>query len=193
MRSCYLAGPDVFHPQMAALAAGKRELCTRYGLQGRFPLDNESDISGLDGRRAAMVIYRANIRLIDSCDLLIANLTPFRGVSADTGTVFELGYMTARGKPVAAYTLEAASYRDRVAAAGWLGHAPQQGSLVNDRDGQMVEDFGLGDNLMLPGALVSPDGVDRWIIKRGDWRKVADHLAAFELCLQSLVGTTLRA
>ncbi|HVJ40810.1 MAG TPA: nucleoside 2-deoxyribosyltransferase [Dongiaceae bacterium] len=191
MRSCYLAGPDVFHPQMAALAAGKRQLCTRYGLQGRFPLDNESDLTGLDGRSAAMVIYRANIRLIESCDFLIANLTPFRGVSADTGTVFELGYMAARGKPVAAYSLSDITYRERVAAAGWLEGVTQQGRVINDRDGQMVEDFRLGDNLMLPGALVSPDGVDRWIIRPGDWRQVDDHLAAFELCLQSLVGATL--
>jgi nucleoside 2-deoxyribosyltransferase len=203
MRSCYLAGPDVFHPEMAALAAGKRELCKRYGIEGRFPLDNESDLAGLDGRTAAMAIYRANIRLIESCDLLIANLTPFRGVSADAGTVFELGYMAARGKPVAAYSLSAANYRDRVAAAGWLEGVPGQnatgqnatgqGNAINDRDGQMVEDFGLGDNLMLPGALVSSDGVDRWIIRHGDWRKVEDHLAAFELCLRSLPGTTLTA
>jgi nucleoside 2-deoxyribosyltransferase len=193
MRSCYLAGPDVFHPQMVALAAGKRELCTRYGIEGRFPLDNESDLAGLDGRSAAMMIYRANIRLIESCDLLIANLTPFRGVSADTGTVFELGYMAARGRPIAAYSLSAAHYRDRVVAAGWLEGVAQEGRVIRDRDGQEVEHFGLGDNLMLPGALVSPDGVDRWIIRPGDWRRVEDHLAAFELCLQSLVGATLTA
>jgi len=46
---------------------------------------------------------------------------------------------------------------------------------------------------MLPGALVSPDGVDRWIVRPGDWRRVEDHLAAFELCLQSLLGKTLTA
>ena len=28
-------------------------------------------------------------------DAIIANLTPFRGPSADTGTVYELGYMAA--------------------------------------------------------------------------------------------------
>lgn len=189
MRRCYLAGPDVFHPQMAALAAGKRELCIRYGLQGCFPLDNESDLAGLAGRAAALMIYRANIRLIESCDLLIANLTPFRGLSADAGTVFELGYMAARGRPAAAYSLEEGSYLERVQLAGWVEAAGNKGgALIHDRDGQMVEDFGLGDNLMLAGALETPAGIDHWIRRKGDWRKVGDHLAAFESCLKLLTA-----
>ena len=39
-----------------------------------------------------------------SCDLLIANLTPFRGVSMDSGTAFEVGFMRALGRPVLGYT-----------------------------------------------------------------------------------------
>ncbi|WP_228260705.1 nucleoside 2-deoxyribosyltransferase [Marinobacter orientalis] len=35
-------------------------------------------------------IYRASRELMDSCDAIIANLTPFRGISADPGTVFEV-------------------------------------------------------------------------------------------------------
>jgi nucleoside 2-deoxyribosyltransferase len=181
MQRCYLAGPDVFHPEMPALAAGKRDLCARHGLQGCFPLDNAADLSKLSGRAAALAIYRANIRLIESCDLLIANLTPFRGVSADPGTVFELGYMAALGKPVAAYSLAHDSYLERVRGAGWMTNVTGR-----DRDGQEVEDFGLGDNLMLAGALQSETGRDNWIIRAGDWRKVEDHLAAFEDCLRRL-------
>ena len=41
---------------------------------------------------------------MDSADAIIANLTPFRGIAADTGTCFELGYMCAQGKPAFAYT-----------------------------------------------------------------------------------------
>ena len=183
MQRCYLAGPDVFHPEMADLAAGKRELCDQYGIRGCFPLDNESDLSGLDGRGAALAIYRANIRLIESCDLLIANLTPFRGVSADAGTVFELGYMTALRRPCAAYSLDAGSYIERVRATGWAA-----GDALHDRDRQVVEDFGLGDNLMLPGALETAAGVDCWVRQAGDWRKVDDHLKAFERCLRLLTA-----
>jgi nucleoside 2-deoxyribosyltransferase len=182
MKRCYLAGPDVFHPGVTDLAAGKRALCKRYGLTGCFPLDNEADLSALDGRSAAMAIYQANIRLIDSCDMLIANLTPFRGVSADAGTVFELGYMTALGRPVAAYSLDPRIYLDRVVDAGWA-----ELPAATDQDGQMVEDFGLADNLMLAGALQATDRGqlgDNWIFSPGDWRQVDDHLRAFELCLQ---------
>jgi nucleoside 2-deoxyribosyltransferase len=181
MQRCYLAGPDVFHPAMPALASGKRDLCAGYGLQGCFPLDNATDLTGLSGRDAALAIYRANIRLIESCDMLIANLTPFRGISADPGTVFELGYMSALGRPVAGYTLAPDSYLDRARAAGWL-----TAEAFHDSDGQQVEDFGLGDNLMLAGALQSLSASDCWVVTTGDWRKVEDHLAAFDLCLRRL-------
>lgn len=185
MKRCYLAGPDVFHPGVTALAAGKRALCQLYGLVGCFPLDNEADLSTLSGRPAAMAIYQANVQLIESCDLLIANLTPFRGVSADAGTVFELGYMTALGRPVAAYSLDPRAYLDRVADAGWA-----ELQATTDQDGQMVEDFGLADNLMLAGALQTTDRNqlgDNWIFVEGDWRLVEDHLRAFETCLQRLI------
>ena len=39
-----------------------------------------------------------------SCDAAVANLTPFRGVSADAGTAFEVGFMRALGRPVLGYT-----------------------------------------------------------------------------------------
>src|SRR5258707_10761377 len=176
MQRCYLAGPDVFHPDVMLLAAGKRDLCTRYGIKGCFPLDNDAGLAGLTGRAAALAIYQANIRLIESCDLLIANLTPFRGVSADPGTVFELGYMTALGRPVAAYSLDPRLYLERVRQAGFADAA-----ATTDQDGQMIEDFGLTDNLMLGGALATT--TDRFILHAGDPRRIADHLAAFERCL----------
>ena len=34
---------------------------------------------------------------MDQADVIIANLTPFRGPSADAGTVYELGYMLGKG------------------------------------------------------------------------------------------------
>jgi len=39
-----------------------------------------------------------------SRDFGVLNLTPFRGTSADVGTVFELGFLTGLGKSVFAYT-----------------------------------------------------------------------------------------
>lgn len=73
---------------------------------------------------------------LDEADAVIANLTPFRGPSADVGTAWELGYAAGRGLPVFAYT-------------GALDH---YGARVRV-DGLLIEDFDLADNLMLDGAV----------------------------------------
>ena len=52
-----------------------------------------------------------------SCDLLIANCTPFRGVSMDVGTAFEIGFMRALGRPVFGYSNTPADYAARVHTA----------------------------------------------------------------------------
>ena len=51
---------------------------------------------------------------MDAADAIIANLTPFRGPSADAGTVYELGYMAGRGKLCLAYSNDPAVYAERV-------------------------------------------------------------------------------
>ena len=45
---------------------------------------------------------------MDSADAIIANLTPYHGINADTGTCYELGYMCAQGKRAYGYTSVAA-------------------------------------------------------------------------------------
>jgi nucleoside 2-deoxyribosyltransferase len=86
----YLAGPDVFLPNAAEIGRQKVALCKRYGAHGFFPLDNAIDINAGDASRQ---IFHGNEAMMNHCDIIIANLTPFRGPSADAGTVFELGYM----------------------------------------------------------------------------------------------------
>ena len=87
---------------------------------------------------------------MESADAVIANLTPFRGPSADAGTVYELGYMAGRGKLCLAYSNHPAVYLDRVRQHHDV--VPRDGLLV-DADGLTVEDFGLSDNLMMMHAL----------------------------------------
>ena len=43
MMRVYLAGPDVFLPNAAAIGAAKVALARRYGFEGLFPLDNALD------------------------------------------------------------------------------------------------------------------------------------------------------
>ena len=110
----YLAGPDVFLPDPLKIAEAKKKICTKYGFIGIFPLDNVLDLSNLSPFESGVRIYQNNTKLMDNCDLIVANMTPFRGPSMDVGTAFELGYMAAQGKPIFAYTNDDRLYSDRL-------------------------------------------------------------------------------
>jgi nucleoside 2-deoxyribosyltransferase len=172
----YLAGPDVFLPDAVEIGRRKAEICARHGLIGLYPFDNAIDLSAGD---ASLQIFKGNEALMDAADAIIANLTPFRGVGADPGTVYELGYMAGRGKLCFGYSNDPASYADKVARLDGLSRVPD-GRLL-DRQGLVVEDFGLPDNLMMMHALdlhgsplVTPKlrPADLW-----------HDLAAFEACV----------
>jgi nucleoside 2-deoxyribosyltransferase len=107
----YLAGPDVFLPDAAEIGRAKAAICTRHGVSGLYPLDNAVDLSSAD---ASLAIFKGNEAMMDAADAIIANLTPFRGPSADAGTVYELGYMAGRGKFCLAYSNDPAVYVERV-------------------------------------------------------------------------------
>jgi len=126
-------------------------------------------------------IYDANLAALRNCDAVIANLTPFRGVSADVGTVFELAYAIARGTPVFAYTNVASDLADRVALA--FGRAVSGGAsarILAD-DGMEIENFGLTDNLMIVEA-IRAQGWDIVAHAVPADRAMTD-LEAFEACL----------
>ena len=164
----YLAGPEVFLPDALAVGAAKKALCARHGHVGIFPLDSPTLGSGPpDWRR----IHAANELLIRGCDALVANLTPFRGSGADPGTVFELGFMRGLGRPVHGYSAVSASLRDRVACT-------RDGDVWRDADRLEVEDFGLGENLMLEGAIAASGGMMWRQDAVGDsWRDLAPFAA----------------
>lgn len=44
---------------------------------------------------------------------MIANLTPFRGASADAGTLVELGWFLGRGRPIFGYSNSATPFAAR--------------------------------------------------------------------------------
>jgi len=143
----YLAGPDVFLPDAIEIGRRKVAICARYGLIGLYPLDN---VIALEAPDASMQIFRANEAMMEEADAIIANLTPFRGASADPGTAYELGAMAARMKLCLGYSNDPAVYADRVRRFTTV--AAGGGQLI-DADGVMIEDFGLKDNLMMIHAL----------------------------------------
>jgi nucleoside 2-deoxyribosyltransferase len=151
----YLAGPDVFYPDALARAGAMKAACARHGMLGIFPLDPPpAEAIIAPDAPEWLRIHAANEAHIRGCDAMVANITPFRGASADPGTAWEMGFMRALGRPVVAWTEALDDYSARIAP-----------------DGLAVEDFGLADNLMLEGGIAQSGGV----VMRGE--------AAFERCL----------
>jgi nucleoside 2-deoxyribosyltransferase len=161
------------------VGARKVALCAERGLEGVFPLDAGLDLSGLAKPEQALRISAANEGLMRSCDGLIANLTPFRGVSMDAGTAFEVGFMRALARPVLGYTNVVADYRARCEA--YRRSVPQPELLDADHPEAEIEDFEGAENLMIEAAIVASGGhVVRTAVPAG--QEMRD-LAGFEACL----------
>ena len=170
----YLAGPDVFFPDARAQGERKKALVRAAGHEPLFPLDAQLDADFAHDAKpdVARAIFASNCGLIESCNLVAANLTPFRGPSADAGTVWEIGYASGLGKPVWGYSNVAAPFAER--SRVFVRAAP---------DGLDVEDFELeSDNLMIHFALAGfaaiqspPD--ERWT-----------DLASFEAILAAIAA-----
>ncbi|HWX51286.1 MAG TPA: nucleoside 2-deoxyribosyltransferase [Roseomonas sp.] len=181
----YLAGPDVFLPNAGEIAAAKKDVCARYGAIGVFPTDPIADSAADAAQERFLEIYLRNEAHIRQCDALIANLTPFRGPSADAGTVYELGFMRALGRPVAGYANTTRHFAART--RDFLGAAAQQrpdGGWV-DGEGLSLEDFGRHDNLMIDGGIAAAGGslITRDVPEHLRWQD----LGAFEACVATLM------
>jgi nucleoside 2-deoxyribosyltransferase len=138
----YLAGPDIFRPDVSDWADRSRDLCRRYGYEPLLPLDH--------GETEAQRIFQANIKLIRKAQVVIANLDPFRGPEPDSGTCFELGYATALGKRVCGYVTDGQTLAQRVAGVGLM--SDRDAGALTDTAGWAVEEFNLPVNLMLAMA-----------------------------------------
>jgi nucleoside 2-deoxyribosyltransferase len=132
-RRIYLAGPDVFFPKVTELSEKLKIQCDLWDLEGVFPLDSNIKLEEpINQEKNGYTIYGGNIDLIRSCGAILANISPFRGPSADPGTTFEMGFGKALGLVVVGYTTQKTPYKQRVSP-----------------DGLMIEDFGMIDNLMI--------------------------------------------
>ena len=150
----YLAGPEVFLPDPIEAGRVKVALCDAAGFDGLYPLDNVLDLAGLSKPEQAARISAANEALMRSADAVIANLTPFRGVSMDAGTAFEVGFMRALGRPVFGYSNAAETYHARALAFRSRGIPPGD----YDRPEVEIEDFDLSENLMIDIAVRAVQG-----------------------------------
>ena len=164
----YLAGPDVFLPDSAEIGRRKQAICAAHGFEGHYP-GAEVDLVGLTPTAQARALFESCVEMMDRCVAGFANITPFRGPSADVGTAFEMGYLFGRGFPVFGYT----------------SHTDDYSARVSDEEG-MVEDFGLADNLMLEGPMMRRELTIVRAAETGPWPSAA--LAAFEIAVHLAAG-----
>jgi nucleoside 2-deoxyribosyltransferase len=173
----YLAGPEVFFADPIAQGAEKKRIAAELGFEGVFPLDNEIDGAGLSPERLARAISHGNERLMRGSDLVIANCTPFRGASMDSGTAFEIGFMRALGKPVFGYSNVAADYGRRVRSTP----AEVLASWDPETRRADIEDFGLAENLMIAIAVLDTGG--EFVVRDVAPDRVLSDLQGFRDCL----------
>jgi nucleoside 2-deoxyribosyltransferase len=179
----YLAGPEVFLPDAIEIGERKKQLCAEFGFEGVFPLDAQADLAGIRSREAGLRIGQIDENLIRSCQAIIANITPYRGPSADVGTAYEMGFGRALGLIVSAYTNVAEPFAPRTRR--FLGAGPE--TLV-DPNGMTIETWDLVDNLMLDSGVISSGGV--MIVHNAPPAQLYRDLAGFEKCLAMLQRTT---
>ena len=147
----YLAGPEVFLPEFGKpVFDAKKAMCAEFGFEGVSPMDGDLNLVGMSAFAQGVAIYRGNIEHMRGCDAVIANMTPFRGVSMDAGTAFEMGYMAASGKPVLGYTHATSAFHLR--SARYYEHG-RSDLLELYSAGTSVERFDMADNLMMVGAV----------------------------------------
>ena len=176
MPIAYLAGPDVFLPNAREHAARKAAICAQHGITALPPLNEDiASLAEMDAHQAWRAIFAKDVEMMEQADLVIANLTPFRGASADSGTLIEVGWFLGRGRPIFGYSNSATPFSER--SATLLAKVPDPIA------GLAVEGFGLPDNLMIPGAVES--GGYPILLPEGGADLPFDSLDVFERCVSA--------
>ena len=79
------------------------EICRRFGLRGLPPLNEDAETAATE-LAVWQAIYEKDVAMMEKSDIIIANLTPFAGASADAGTLIEVGWFLGKGKPIFGYS-----------------------------------------------------------------------------------------
>lgn len=169
--------PDFGKPVFDA----KKAMCSEFGFEGISPMDGELKLEGLSPFEQGVTIYRGNLAHMQRSDAVVANMTPFRGVSMDPGTAFEMGYMAASGKRVLGYTHTASHFGKR--SSRYYEHA-RPDLLETYSAGTSVENFDMPDNLMMVGSVdCAGFRVHQAGVHAGE---ELTSLAGFQMCLREL-------
>lgn len=178
----YLAGPEVFLINAIEVGENKKRICLKHGFEGVFSLDAKIDFQGKTPEETGLSISKANEELIKSCDILIANITPFRGPSVDVGTAYEMGVAHALGKKVLAYTNVKSRFTERTIKALNGKVKRSVDGKIRDSQGMFIEENQLTDNLMIDGCIHINSGV--LVVEEAPADQVFTYLAGFEKCVR---------
>lgn len=143
----YLAGPEVFFYDAPVVFEKAVEFARGLGLIPLSPYDAVPSSHIKNDKSEAHKIYLGNIGLIDQCDVVVANLSSFRGSEPDSGTVFEIGYAKAKGKKVVGFIGSDTQYYEKVSEVTRV-FRDERGGLRDERQ-RWVEEMGLPFNLMI--------------------------------------------
>ena len=170
----YLAGPDVFLPNAVAHAAteGGDMPATRFAAVCRR--STKMLRTAATELEAWQAIYEKDVAMMEKSDIIIANLTPFAGASADAGTLIEVGWFLGKGKPIFGYSNTSENFEFRMRKQLGAKHADFG-----------IEGFHLPDNLMIVGAVQS-GGYPVFLPTDGKARGF-DALDVFETCVKAAV------
>lgn len=155
MKNIYIAGPDVFSLYSSDRGRKYKNTLKDKGFIGLYPGDYCETIE-LSKDQLARDIFDYNTNLIRSSDGIIANLSGFRGPSADAGTIWEVGFARGLNIPVVGYIDVGAEdaiydYLDKCYHWDLVGSLEKGKSF--DRYNNLIEDFNLPDNLMIIKSL----------------------------------------
>lgn len=146
----YIAGPDVFYPKAVEIGEAKKAICAKYGFVGVFPLDLlPTDLftnPRYNNAQRADICKKACIEGVRSCDILVANMTPFRGTGMDVGTAAEMAAADMIHKPVYGYSTDSRTYLEKLISTGELVFKDE---CYFDQEGQIVENLDRIDNCMV--------------------------------------------
>jgi len=142
MQKIYIAGPDVFEKESIKIGKELTALCSKYGFIGLYPMDNVVDFSQ-SKHNIASDIFKANVKMIQDADIIIANLNSFRGKESDSGTVWECGYGYALGKKVYGYLQNSDAYIEQ------FPNKIEKDGMFWDEEERFIEDFDHPVNLMI--------------------------------------------
>ncbi len=99
--------------RMSIISNVKHKLLEK-GFIGEAPSDGGEPHVPVNSKENAFRIFKANIDIIERCDLVLANINEFRGSEPDSGTCFEIGYAVAKNIPVICYLDDDIQYLNRV-------------------------------------------------------------------------------